>query len=493
MEEATERLVRAGGEDGMVSDFRAVAESTAPDGGLRHAPRPTLDWLSRFVVGQAGGPNKDAPLYEFCHLVNALLLADPRADTLPLFFLSPDRVTPAYARDWFDGRTGPGLTFDGDEVALAYGEETFSIRYGRMPALAALYEFLCGMESYAFYPRLEEIVGGIADRPGRLDAVKRATNALSSEMRRYRRAHMESARHEGKFTAIVTFLRDRDGDPRRLTVDDAAILDFWLLHGQGKEYRGYRTVFDLFVTFSEALDAAGARTAVSGAAPLGTDREAGELDVADTEVADAPAAAWRSPLDDFDQPPLNGINFFKKSSERKPMEALMRYGPHAVRLPLAFLRYESFGQVQAGITNDLQVGRGNESVARRLTCNDAEPYAQRQQTLRRLADHCLDLEKATLYAIRDPDDTVVPFPGTERSFAGISRKGFEAFGDRTDGVRRDVFRHAAGHIVAVADGLEKFLDQVNRLDSADGGLDGKFEADRAVFSAAFVRLYGEST
>ncbi|CCQ75278.1 hypothetical protein [Magnetospira sp. QH-2] len=482
MDEATDRLLRAGGESPLIEDFRAVAESTTPAGRLRHAPRPTLDWLSRFVVGQAGGPHKDAPLYELCHLVLALGGdGGRRAQVL----LDPDGVTASRSRASFADHPGA----DEDGVTVEGDEGPFTIRFGRMPILAALYEFLCGMEGYGFYPQLEEILAGIT---GPAD-VRPAANQLSSHLRQYRKKNLPSARSEGKFTTIYGFLRDRSPE-NRLSIDDSAILDFWCLHCQGKEFRGYRAVFDQFTRFMESLEEAGARRAVDEAAPLGTDREAGELDPADTDQSDPGGPGWTSPLAAFDQPPLNEIKFLKGSSERKPMEALMDHGPHALHLPLAFLRYEVFGQVQAGITNDLQVGRGAEAVARRITCDEAESYGARMATVEKLAAHVDQLQKAALHvlasapspAIPANDEKIVPLEMAARAYKTLTRKGFTAAPDDDS---RATFRQAAPALVAVGTLLRGYLSALTQLDGH--GLDRHFQTDRETFSERFRALYGD--
>ena len=52
-----------------------------------------LNWLARFIIGREGGPNRDAPLYELCHLVNAVDACGDDPDRQALFFLHGGRVT----------------------------------------------------------------------------------------------------------------------------------------------------------------------------------------------------------------------------------------------------------------------------------------------------------------------------------------------------------------------------------------------------------------
>ena len=82
----------------------------------------------------------------------------------------------------------------------------------------------------------------------------------------------------------------------------------------------------------------------------------------------------------------------------------MAYGPHAVSLPLAFLRLESFGPVQSAITTDLQVKRGAQSVRRRIACEDSESYVAKQAGFQTALAHVRNLQKAILYALSHAAD-----------------------------------------------------------------------------------------
>jgi len=503
--EAETTLLRAGGESPLLEDFRAVLEATTPDGGPRHAPYPTMDWLARFIVGQSGGPHKDAPLYELMHLTNAIYLAAPSDDSRALFFLSPGRITASYAKNWFQSKQAQKLVAAEDDIILSYrGEQTFSIRYGRIANLAALYEFLCGMDGYSFYSRFEDICQILFNKPDCIESIKSATNALSSEMRQYRRRYLDTSRADGKFNDLFCFLQARSKE-NQISVNDAAILDFWLLHNfsetidpkQVKDYRGYRTVFDLFITFMDALRDAGGKVAVATASPLGTDRNIGEIDVASSDVLELENEEWSSPLVAFDHPPLKTINYFKKASERNPMESLMRFGPKVLDLPLAFLRYEIFGQVQSGITNDLQVGRGTKSVAHRITCADAETYDARKIKVQSLLQHTQDMSKATLHAIApQQSENVLAFPihsSPETLFRKTNRKGFEDFGRHDDEDRRNAFRIAAEQLALIHKLLSCYLDKIDLVDRQESSLHKVFETDRETFSNAFGLMYGDRT
>ncbi|MCW9035530.1 MAG: hypothetical protein OQJ97_15025 [Rhodospirillales bacterium] len=500
MEVSASTLVRAGGRDQLLEDFRALADATTFEGVPRYSDRPTLAWLAKFLAGQAGGPNKDLPLFELCHLVNALDRGNGSPDFRTLFFLGGERAVPqTYKRllDPVDFLEGVKAGKEG--ITLCYPEGDFTIRFGRMPMLGALFEFLASMEDFAFYTEFNTIFDELAQAPFSVKSTQAASNRLSSNLRQYRKKYFITAEHDGKFMQLLGFLKERNSE-KEIFIDDDAILDFWLLHSQGKEFKGYRTVFELFITFMNAFDETKSRESAHGATRLGTDWESGEVDIDIENGVLEGMGDWQSPLSLFDEEPVASVKFFKKTGERKPLEALMSFGPKATSLPLAFLRYESFGQVQAGITNDLQVGR--DTVKKRLTCDEAEPYQDKHTVLASLFDHVRELQKAAFHVIagKKPDGNVVAFPGTEevdnnaleaaqvdaaKAFKKLTRMGFddEVF---TDPTRERAFRLAAGALLTIGGQLQNFLTKAEPMIN-------QFDQDKTVFAQQFNILYGEQS
>lgn len=312
-----------------------------------------------------------------------------------------------------------------------------------------------------------------------------------------------------------------------MQVDDQAILDFWRLFSEGDEFRGYRTVFDVFVTFIKSLEESQQGENIERAAVIGTDHDNFEVEPDDDAAGDDSLYGdWQSPLNVLDEEPAARIKFFKKENERKPIEKLMFYGPYASRLPLAFLRLEAFGPVQAGITNDLQIKRGAKEVKARLDCADAEPYVQKHDRLQEILALAKQLQKATLHALQSgrmgagPEDNVVSLFGdqghshfdaarrsdeagdlddqhlleaakiAEQAFMSLTRKGFdESFLANDENI--EGFRIGAGALIAVGSQLETFIAAIRRLDAGDSGLENMFSEDRKAFSAQFHTIYGD--
>ena len=536
MNAAARPLFSAGAAAAMVEDFRALADATAPDDGPRYQERPVLIDLARFLV--RSGPNRDTAFYELCHLVNAVDAAGTGRDRRNSFFLGPERASPARFRARLDaalakgGWRRSGFAHSGEGLSIDYADGAFAVRFGRMPFLAALYEFLAGMENFSFYSELQAIFDDMSLGTADIKAVQAASNRIASHFRQYRRRHLAPIRQDGKFDLLFGFLAQRS-PVGRVVVDDAAVLEFWAEKSSAGDFRSYRTVFDSFVHFLRALDEAARGEAVAGAASIGTDRENGEVDPGDGDAGFG-ESEWQSPFAVLDQEPAAAIKFFKKDSERKPVEVLMHYGPAALRLPLAFLRLEAFGPVQSAITTDLQIGRGADSVRARLTCADAAPYCKIVAGFGEILEIVRRLQKAAFYALHKnaqntlPGGNVVALPGPDsrewdsmilfdqaratapegralpgaaeiarlmaeaaKTFRAISRKGFDEAGLGSE-ARVEGFRIGAGALVAAEAQIERYLAAARRMERGGQNLEGWFEADRQVFSHKFGALYGVS-
>jgi hypothetical protein len=524
---ATRTLIRAGAASSLVEDFRALAEATAPDGEPRYRERPLLEDLARFVVRGTGGPNRDAAFYELCHLVNAVDAAGNGRDRRNAFFLEPEAATPARFQARLDralargGWRRAGFQRTRDGIAIQYSDAAFTIRFGRMPFLAALYEFLAGMEDFSFYAELEAIFDDLARAPGEVKQVQAASNRIASQFRLYRRRHVTHAQHESKFDILFGFISERSPDGV-LVIDDASVLDFWAQKSSAGDFRAYRTVFEAFANFMQALEDASRSESIAQAAPIGVDRAQGEVEPDDSASDLAAADEWVSPLALLDEEPAAAIKFLKKEGERKPIEALMHYGPAALRLPLAFLRLESFGPIQSAITTDLQIGR-RERIEDRAACTDASPYGEIATQFENILTLMKRLQKAAFYALHrsgqdkhaqagnvvnfsvgtlfdqarsmiDQDRELPDAEAVERlaadaakTFRAIARKGFDEDG-LIDAQRVRGFEIGAGALVAAATHLESYLAAARRIRGP--ALEQWFDADRRTFSARFRVLYG---
>ena len=567
LNEALKMITGAGASGTLTADFLSVAESCAPDGSPKYAERPVMEWLAKVIVGLGGGANKDTPLFELCHLVHAVNCFIDKADTADerlTFFLGVEKASPSVYRDWFlsenalSGKEGEHITAHEKGLNLEYPDGTFSIRYGRIPFLAALHEFLCSMDQFSFYEQFNELFDTLsASENQKCDVTFRkiqdASNSLSSSLRRYRRSNMPQAQHDEKFDKLFNFLKERNiktvtevaakqgkkenkieaekQSPQRLevnTVDDETILDFWLTHSFLEEFRVYRAVFENFVILIKSLETAEVVRNIDQASVIGTDREKHEVEPDDEAASFADYGEWQSPLEVFDEEPAVRVKFFKQKSERQPIELLMKYGPYARRLPLAFLRLETFGQIQAGISNDLRLKRSQGDLRDRMTCRDAATYLEIQAQLKKIKEHVRQLQLAALYALRknkhqriqqdgnvvslfddpvqsefdaargrdfsneiDEEELEETTGDAQRAFRSFTRAGFTEE-QLEDEDHLEAFRIGVGALIEIGVQLQKFLSSISKIVRHDSLLEEKFKKDQKIFSNQFHTIYGVS-
>ena len=490
MENAQSILLRQGGKDQLLADFTALSEASTLDGQSKYSQRPTMEWLAKFITAQSGGPHKDVALYELCHLVYGVanLLGEA---VLTDFFLSPTKATPANYRYAFnDAPTSSSVELAKGHLRIIYDDKHFDVRFGRMPMLGCLYEFLCSMDDFSYFALFNDLFANLITSPISDASLRTCANALASHLRKYRIANLSTAEADGKFVQVYKFLQN-ETEENHIIIEDDSVLDFWCLHNKAKDYRGYRTVFDLFSDFTKAFDEAKTLENASRAAPLGLNMEQGEIDVADSDVLNEGQDEWANPFCIFDEDDMQDIRFFKKTSERGPIEALMTYGPDALRLPIAFLRYETFGQVQAGITNDLQVGRGNASIQNRISCENVPPYQERVTQCEQILDHLSALQASSLHVLAQQPSNVVEFPNAateiaKTAFSKMKRKGFDDAA-LNDTVNAENFARAADGLVKLSSHLEKYIRLLKKRD-----LEGQFPKDCDRFKSQFSHLYEEA-
>lgn len=470
---------RAGSDAEPVAIFSGIAES-----GRYPDPRVTRS-VARHACGAGKGPNRDSAWFELAHLCAALSRCGIVGGARLGLLLGLECVTPVAIRAAIAAKADPSgsVRIDRGGLTIYYPTGSFSVRYSRMPVLLGLYEFVSAIEDYGFFTELQTMLDGLAGESGGLASIKAVASRMASRMRSYRRSHMAYGRREEKYDRLSAFLTVRGGGGNLWRIDDEAVLDFWKSHAAGEDFRSFRTCYDGFLGLIAVLEMARASRAALDAVPVGSDGSVGELDIPDRE-ADL-FTEWQDPFRIFDTEGLSDVKFFKLSSERRPLETLMRYGPDILALPVGYFRHESFGAVQAAITTDLQLKRGDESVRRRLDCEEAEHYLERLEALDRLADHLRRLQFVALHFIAGENVQAELRDVAEREVKRLKRKGFDP--DDIDQERHQLFVEAATALVSMSDHLARCRKEFGRL---GGKLPDQFEADRDEFSTMFYTLYG---
>jgi hypothetical protein len=474
--------------DGIaLNDYRLLAESERylGHGGPRVGP-PLFTRLAAFIAGR-GGERRDRPIYELCHLIAALAECGICSEGERLnILLGLYPVTPATIRAALSNHD---FVAEEDGLAHGTGEDRFFIYYRRAVYLFAIHEFLSQMEGCAYFGELNDIFETMLTQGADELAIRNASNAIARRLARYRRAHFDWSSHADNFTALIRFLKGREtGEQWR--IDDETIFEFWCYASSSGRFREYRTCFDAFTRLIRALENVAQIRNAEGVKSLEQDFDGG-LGPA-VGVADYwDQAEWDDPLVYFDEEALQGIKFFKTASERKPLAALMHYGPQALTLTHAFLRLEVFSAIQSAIGNDLRAGRGPASIARRLVMGDTPSYRDKQRQVRNLRDHVSELMKAVLHVIGSRERSAEMGEMAERTFRGMRRKGFEKIGSG-ELERLEAFEIAADKLPLIFDQLNAFLARTDQLGD-QANLEQLFESDKRMFHAQLQLLYGNST
>ena len=493
---AASLVLEAGQSGELRAALRAVADSTTPDGAA-HYPAKVCRRLNRLIVCRSYA----VPVLQLCHLVNVADSCAPRRGSYEHLLLGPERATGPGFRGWIEnavtasGWRRPGCELTAEGVAARYDDGVFNIGFAGMPILAALFEFLCGAVGYAavdneFQAMLKPPVTG--------RGVRDAANGIERRLYAYLREHLPSVQTQGKFRELLDHARS---GAATLVVEDATVLAFWReksVDGEAGNFRLFRSVFDAYMAFLSALDIATDREAVERARPVGSDREAGEVDVARLLDDAETAAAWTSPLSALREPPLDNVRFLNKV-DLTALDRLMEHGPRARRLPWSLMRAEVFGDVQARLSQAARRRAAGDTLNDLVACAGAETYREWRQRLAALDARVNDALRAALHVALRADEDVERAPGDERSrtardiakraFVGLSRKGFEdaVVGRPGSGV---LYEAGAGALATISDQIRTFL-RVSEQAVADGAdLDDRFACDRGVFSEQFARIYG---
>lgn len=499
-------VLGAGISEELILAISAVAETTTVQGTPRYS-RPTIELLRRALVCR----NFARPIYELCHLVNALDACGGREGYIGLLFEGTasapafkGRVEQALARGRGFRRGGVERTAQG--LALHYRDGIFQVSWTRMPFLTALIEFIAGVLSFA---EIDAKLREMLTDPNHIAAVQRAANRVASLLNRYLGQHLESESNAARLRHIVEFLSRRGGD--ELTLDDEAVLAFWCeqcKHGDNElGFRAFRATFKAFVALYRTLLSGRARQAAEASGSLDmpgmavseSDDQIDEGEDLDPEKLwdrlEAVTGEWTSPLDDFAEPPVDQVKFFTQR-EHDELELLMHCGPQGCQFPLSVLRSDVFGTVQARLPQAL---RRRAPAAEMLTLTDAVDagYEDRRTAYVALEEHVRQLQKASLHVLRrsQQDGTAAPVidlvaaRAAEQAFKSFARQGFRDFNPE-DADRVEAFRRAAEPLVKAGAVLRNYLEVLARLDRGEPRLSGWLEADRIVFRDCFRQIYG---
>ncbi|MDP6404796.1 MAG: hypothetical protein QF797_06285 [Alphaproteobacteria bacterium] len=513
--QATAELLEAGKSGELSAAFQCVAEATTLQGEPRYGPR-VCRHLGRLIVCRTYA----GTVLQLCHLIVAADACGQGRGRYENFFFGCEPASPPAFIGHIDatlaagGWRRPGFERGENGITVPYKDGVFTVEFGRMPVLAALFEFLITTLSYT---EIAATIATMLERPESQEAVRAAANGIEGMLYHYLNQHLPSVHNQTKFNLILDFFKRRTATGS-IAIDDATILEFWQENaGDGSDrgdFRLFRTVSDAFVNFRRALRAADEKAAVEASLPLGSDRETAEFDPKLLLELAEKGDDWRSPLEVLADEPASRIKFLNRQ-ESDTLTTLMEYGPAALSLPLSLLRHEVFGRSQQRITQALRKKR-KDTVPALISCQDTSDYGAWTETLSGLREHLQQVIKASLHVALGQsasDDAVIIAPPAndyehpsetpsdkaaiadvlaeaKQAFRSFSRQGFDEnnLGDE------DIiagFEAGSAALVATREQIDVFLAALHKIESTESDLGHWFQHDRKVFAGQFARLYGE--
>ncbi len=475
------RVLAASQSSALREVFRQLAEIEGPNG-AKFTQRVLIALAAR-IVGRA----YETLLLELCHLVRAAELAGRRAPGdmgFEWLFWGIELARASAFRAAF-AATPAQTTSEG--ATLRYPEGDFEVRFGRMPMLAALMEFLVSFLGY-------RAVADAAEELAAEDATRQAVSAVAKRLARQLyaalRDHLPTAQAQRKLHAVTTFLQQEAGEGFSAhDINDEAVLNFWLANiasDAAGDFRGFRTTMLAFLRLRRLLLEGDSLQALAHPLAVGGDAQAGEVEFSAEAVL--PPVVEEDPLEQLQEPPAASIKAYNKR-ELAALQLPVAETTGIAALRLSYLRAETFGAWQNRLTQALR--RESGDVAALIAAGPQATFTDCVAALTRLAEHTRCVMDATLYVLRrqrgdngSPTVNLDAFASQRQAFNAINRAGFDNAA-LEDPERRVAFEALANALAPISKALatliETFKDKAWRASEAD---------DRLLFAAAFKHLYG---
>ena len=474
------RLLATSQSDELREIFGQLADIDGPSGAK--FTKRTLAALAARIVGRA----YETLLLELCHLVRAAELTEGTSHANAGFewlfwgieVARPSAFRAAFASSRASSENG---------VTLRYPDGEFGVRFGRMPMLAALMEFLV---SFLGYRAVADAATQLAADGASRQTVSAVAKSLARQLYAALRDHLPTAQVQRKFDAMTMFLqREAGGDFTAHDINDQAVLDFWLASAAGDaaaDFRGFRTTTMAFLRLRRLLMDSDSLQALAHPVAFGSDAAAGEVELsAETVLLPVPDD---DPLEQLQEQPAASVKAYNKR-ELAVLHLPVSETAGVAALRLSYLRAQTFGALQNRLTQALR--RQSGDVAALIAAGPDATYADCVATLTGLAQHTRRLMEATLYVLRrqrgNDDGTaldLVAFSAQRKAFNAISRVGFDQAA-LEDPDRRAAFEGLANALVPISKALA----------DVTGAFEGEAwrtceRGDRSLFARAFNQLYG---
>ncbi|MGF1447088.1 MAG: hypothetical protein ACFBRM_12940 [Pikeienuella sp.] len=497
-------LVASATSETFLNHIQILRDARAWSGGSTGTEVPrfaesTVRYLERIMLAR-GADLRDA-IFQFAHLVGLATVASDSGRALDTLFgfegaVRARRIAADLARR-LEGRDSHA-TLDATAFVLDYGDgQSYRLLHARLPLLFALLEFLLTSPEAPEQSReMLGHIGRIEEAPSDFDTVKSASNAIAATLNASLDTMMRSRVERDRMEALAAFLDETavetDTGERRWSIDDAAILDFWLRGGSGEaraeDFRQFRTVHRAFVALVLALREGEDFQRLYR--PQAADDQEGYVQLtADQAAFETIEEGLPSPLDALAEDPLCRVKFLT-GAEAKGLEIAARLWGAVREFPLSVLRSDVMGGAQNEIINALRFKRALEPLIAldKLADPDEAGYPAVAERYGRLRSHLRQMLHAAAYVTATRRQMTLPEPTateTRKAYRGVRRAGFgEALEDPEIGAAFEAAITPLSELGALLAGLEAALPE---------DLGQRFTADRRSFADAFGEMYGKET
>ena len=543
-------VLDAGQSSELAAAFSLVAD-TDIDGEPRFSPKVCHE-LKKVIVCRT----YTTPVLELCHLVRIADACSNGAGYEMFFWGGGAARASAFRAQATMAGDLPLCEVDENGVNAFYPDGRFSVSFGRMPFLSAFMEFLI---TALGYETVDGALRPITEADVTAEIVSAQANGLSKSIYNYLKEHLPAVQAQRKFRRLISFMEDEKGADFQLgDVDDECIMAFWeRVSGEagdgGADFKTFAAAFKAFVRLGQVLEHALDLHGLERAQPIGSDRDAGEIDPERLSELLDDVSEELNPLLALCDGPAAAIKFLNKR-EFEALETLFESGRTGLGMPLSLMRCEAFGKGQGRITQALRrKARGGELLDLIENCA-ALTFEEKGEELRKLVEHLERVLLASLHALlcqRDkealslmlalaPDADLSPLKSligeiadeeeeaadsnvvllrpegvaaavieaaadpalvgddlanlarrSDKAFDGLSRQGFGR-DDANDPEVQEGFVEGARHLVRVREHVRAFVEKLETTDLPEGGWVPQFDADRSRFARQFQVLYGET-
>ena len=223
--------------------------------------------------------------------------------------------------------------------------------------------------------------------------VSETSNALSRNLYGYLGAHLPTVQDQRRHRSFLNFIAERaSGESADRVIDDASILDYWFERPSGPDSdtetdsRTYRSVFRTAIRLLRILRLAADKQGIAVALPIGTDREAGEVDPSELETAITEVEIIASPITAFEETNSNGVKIFNKR-ELETLRLCLLGEETARTLTRSLLRNAAFGDAQARLSQALRQGLGSDKIRGKIADEPTTGYRAYIDNFASLATH----------------------------------------------------------------------------------------------------------